>query len=92
MEKIKIFKTEIIVRANVELSLTADDWELYDLPHRGKVAEELNRAIECLLAEGAPLSRLRAVLSLPGYARLGAADTEGYAVLYDVLKAVGYPL
>jgi hypothetical protein len=79
------------VRAVVSLNLGADDWQLYDEPGRDEAATELNRSIEGLLAEGAApeSAAFWAVLNRPHLVKLGAADSEGYAVLHSILRAAG---
>lgn len=86
----------VYVRHNpvIKLSLTADDWQLYDGDDykvwRDTVAEGLNRGIEDILNTSANfysrIEKIKKCNALLGtYSTYGAADTEGYAVLDTIL-------
>jgi hypothetical protein len=74
------------VRVRVRLNLSARDWRLYDIEGAEDAAQNLNRDIEVLLAEG-DLGGLSAALSR--YSKWGAADTEGFLVLHHILDQCG---
>ena len=89
MSKIKIKRT-------VELSLTADDWALYNGSSfqfdREFAAEMMNRQIEAAINASSSFQAARAaVLRLLNiFSKYGAADTEGYAVATKILRQA-YP-
>jgi hypothetical protein len=82
MEKVKVNK----IKVDVTLGLTAEDWSLYDLPGRDLVAQALNQGVEQKLREG-NLGDLYKVLR--PFAAWGAADSEGYAAIAQILRECG---
>lgn len=63
----------------VSLSLTADDWGLYDIEGRDDVAICLNQAVSVALTwSDKPVARGKIEKALEEYSKWGAADTEGY--------------
>lgn len=83
MSKIKLESIKI----KAKLDLTASDWQLYsDVPGRDVAARRLNRAVERKLAKG-EINSLYEVLY--PYSKWGAADSEGYNVLYQILQRMG---
>ena len=75
------------IKIKIKLGLTADDWQLYNLPGRDRAAKGLNRAVERKLARG-EINSLTEVLY--PYSKWGAADTEGYDTLYRILEQIGF--
>ena len=85
----------VIVTRKVELALTADDWALYgdDEGHltdrRREAAKQINKVAEHALSN---YNRTEAYWEitevLNKYSKLGASDTEGHAVMYDLLDTV----
>lgn len=80
------------------LSLTADDWALYGdndgrlTAQRNAAALELNRAAQEALNSGdLTLAGVQAAIeeALEKHSGLGAADTEGYSVMHDLLAMKG---
>jgi hypothetical protein len=66
------------------VNLTADDWELYDLPGRDEAAQAINAAL--VQAFNTPGADRRSVTEqtyavMNAYSRLGAIDSEGCARL-----------
>ena len=85
----------VIVTRKVELALTADDWSLYGdnegrlTDRRIEAAKQINKVAEHALNNYDRTNACRAIEEvLNKYSSLGAADTEGYAVMYDLLNAV----
>lgn len=80
-------KIRIISKAvHCEINLTADDWALYDLPGRDAAAHQLNLDIQAALAQGNVSACYKA---LKRQAEFGAADTEGFDVVYSILENTG---
>ena len=75
------------IKIKVKLSLTADDWQLYNLPGRDRAAKGLNRAVERKLAKG-EINSMGEVLY--PFSKWGAADSEGYHTLYSILERLGF--
>ena len=75
------------IKIKIKLGLTADDWQLYNLPGRDRAAKGLNRAVERKLAKG-EINSLAEVLY--PYSKWGAADTEGYDTLCRILDQLGF--
>lgn len=85
----------VIVTRKVELALTADDWSLYGdneghlTEKRRAAAKDINKVAEHALSN---CSRTEAYWKihevLDKYSSLGASDTEGHAVMHDLLDAV----
>ena len=85
----------VIVTRKVKLALTADDWALYGdnegrlTEQRRVAAKQINKVAEHALNNYDRTNACRAIEEvLNKYDSLGAADTEGYAVMYDLLNAV----
>jgi hypothetical protein len=77
MNGVQIIKT-------VNLTLTADQWELYDIPGRDGAAFQLNRALEEIINDPEIPQKhklLRCHKILGGFGDYGANDTEGYHVV-----------
>jgi hypothetical protein len=69
----------------VSLSLTADDWELYDIEGREDVALILNEAVSVALTwSDKPLARVKIAKALEEYSKWGANDTEGHATVQQI--------
>jgi len=85
----------VIVTRKVELALTADDWALYGdneghlTDRRREAAKKINKVAEHALSN---YNRTEAYWEirdvLDKHRSLGAADTEGYAVMHDLLDTV----
>lgn len=75
------------IKIKAKLDLTADDWQLYNLPGRDRAAKGLNRAVERKLAKG-EINSLTKVLY--PYSKWGAADTEGFHTLERILSQLGF--
>lgn len=69
----------------VTVHATADDWQLYDKPGRMEAARALNRRFEELVNSGATRSEVRDGMPLNDFAAYGAADTEGFNFVEDLL-------
>lgn len=85
----------VIVKRKVELSLTADDWSLYGdndghlTDRRNEAAREINKVAEHALSNYTRTEAYWVIREvLEKYSSLGAADTEGYAVMHDLLDTV----
>lgn len=69
----------------VSLSLTADDWALYDIEGREDVALILNEAVSVALTwSDKPLARVKIAKALEEYSKWGANDTEGHATVQRI--------
>jgi hypothetical protein len=69
----------------VALSLTADDWALYDIEGREDVALILNEAVSVALTwSDKPLARVKIAKALEEYSKWGANDTEGHATVQRI--------
>jgi hypothetical protein len=84
MNGVQIIKT-------VDLTLTADQWELYDIPGRDGAAFQLNRALEEIIndpeiPQDKKIARCYKILG--GFAEYGAADSEGYYVVGSILESL----
>jgi hypothetical protein len=75
------------MKIKIKLSLTADDWQLYNIPGRNLAARRINRAIEKKFAKG-EIGSCYSVLDQ--YSEWGASDTEGLDTLYRIKDAVGF--
>lgn len=82
----------VTVTRTFKVALTADQWALYDIEGRDEAAHELNKLAEealntcdaeCDMAQLISLAQVK-------YRRFGAADSEGYAVMYELLN-VAFP-
>jgi len=87
----------VMVTRKFKLKLTADDWQLYG--HDGDRAEErnaaaaaMNQAIEEILntAESESDAAHGISMVLHRHRNVGAADSEGFHVMYDLLD-LAYP-
>lgn len=86
MRGVEIIKT-------VQLTLTADQWELYDIPSRNEAAFQLNRAIEEIINDPEIPSEKkmrRCIQILGGFAEYGAADSEGFRMVDDIFECRYY--
>lgn len=69
----------------VSLSLTADDWALYNIEGRDDVAICLNQAVSVALTwSDKPVARVKIQKALEEYSKWGAADTEGYVTVQQI--------
>jgi hypothetical protein len=85
----------VYVTRQFRLCLTADDWSLYG-DNQGRLTDErnaaalaLNRDAEAALNSCASRSEAGRLIeaALQKYSSLGASDTEGYDVMYQLLDA-----
>ena len=84
-------KIEVISNPQVRLSLTADDWQLYDgtgYEGRDRVAEALNRGIVEVINDTEGRKPDRCYNVLHKWSHYGAADTEGYDMLDTIFSTV----
>lgn len=73
------------IAKSVTLSLTADDWGLYNIEGRDDVAICLNQAVSVALTwSDKPVARVKIEKALEEYSKWGAADTEGYATVQQI--------
>jgi hypothetical protein len=77
---------------SVYLTLTADQWALYHIPGRDEAAQGLNRDVAQAInnALGPHDAHQGCERALDRYREYGAADTEGYNVMYSVMQ-LAYP-
>lgn len=89
-------KIKVVNKPSVTLSLSADDWSLYDdydgtgrYANRDNVAVALNEYIaEAINTSKDRTEALRRCMSiLDKYSESGCADTEGRYMLEDIFKA-----
>jgi len=85
----------VIVTRKVELALTADDWDLYGdndghlTDRRIEAAREINKVAEQALSNYTRTEAYWKISEvLDRYSSLGAADSEGHAVMHDLLDTV----
>jgi hypothetical protein len=86
-------KITVVSNPQVTLTLTADDWQLYDddtgrYANRKNVAVALNDQVSNAINTSPHRSEAfhRCICILERYRESGAADTEGREVLYDILE------
>lgn len=82
MSKIQVKRTIDLI-----LELTADDWQLYDIPDRDFVAKKLNRGLELAVAVSGTRSEAETAFAptMKKYSHWGASDSEGYHMMAHVL-------
>lgn len=82
----------VIVTRTVRLALTADQWALYDLPGRDDAAADLNKMAEAALNSATTPGDAAQLIAFAQdkYSSFGAADTEGYTVMNDLID-VAFP-
>jgi hypothetical protein len=82
----------VTLRPIVALTLTADDWQLYDLEGRDTVALRLNRLVEESINEAHTMSdAIKGINEALVYFRhFGANDSEGVAVARWIMQRA-YP-
>jgi len=76
----------VYIQKVVTLSLTADDWGLYDIEGRHDAALGLNQAVSTALnnfTKGVVIGKIEEALEK--YRKWGAADTEGYDTVRQIL-------
>ena len=93
LEEIYAVKITVVSNPQVTLTLTADDWQLYDddtgrYAARENVAVALNERIANAIntSQNRGEAYRRCVSILERYSDMGAADTEGRYVLGTILK------
>lgn len=71
----------------IELTMTADDWDLYDMPESKKAAEAINYVImrEFNAGEHRESVRFKAEVVMARYRECGASDTEPRYILDGLL-------
>lgn len=85
MSKIKLNNICI----DVDINLTADDWQLYHIEGRDKAAADLNALMESKLFAG-DLNNIYDILG--DYSKFGAADSEGYDTVRRILRSINIEL
>jgi hypothetical protein len=75
------------IKCKVKLSLTADDWQLYDKPGVKAVARSMNAKIAKALNAG---DFHAAFAVLREYRDFGASDTEPEVVLNQIMDKMGF--
>lgn len=80
----------INITRNVSLSLSADDWSLYDLPGRDSAAEGLNTLIAGAINEAPDKGSAIAACGphLDFFRDYGAADSEGWSMVEHIVDKV----
>lgn len=88
MENVSVYH-----RPFITIKLTASQWALYsEMEGRDLVASALNAGAEKAINSSANRSEAEMKIApiLEFYAKFGAADTEGYRAMYDLLD-VAFP-
>jgi len=82
----------VTVTRTFKVALTADQWALYNIEGRDAAARALNKFAEDALNSCTTEGEAAQVIALAQYRyrSYGAADSEGYAVMYALL-AVAFP-
>ncbi len=82
----------VTVTRAFKVALTADQWALYDIEGRDAAAHTLNQWAEDALNTCTTEGEAAQVIALAQdrYSSFGAADSEGYAVMYELLN-VAFP-
>lgn len=82
----------VTVTRTFKVALTADQWALYDIEGRDAAAHALNQWAEDALNTCTTEGEAAQVIALAQdrYRSFGAADSEGYAVMYELLN-VAFP-
>jgi len=82
----------VTVKRSFKVALTAAQWALYSIEGREEAAQELNKLAEEALNNSATEGEAAQAIALAQdrYSSFGAADSEGYAVMYKLL-AVAFP-
>jgi hypothetical protein len=83
----------VTVRTQLDIQLTAEDWQLYNVTGRDHAAFTLNRGIEQALnlAENSEQGYTNAHAVMCRFAKWGATDTEPMAV-FRRLYALRFPV
>ena len=82
------------VDKSVKLTLTADDWQLYEKPGVDDVAKKLNKEIGEVINNGLQKGLKRTVITnqyakvLRQFSEFGASDSEGFGVVERILDKV----
>ena len=80
----------IKIKSTITLNLSADDWQLYNIAGRERVAQELNRELEERLNKATTRSEFHYGDLLSKHSQYGASDSEGFAMVEHILNKV-YP-
>lgn len=80
----------VTLTKQLELTMTADDWDLYDMPQSKTAAEALNYTIMREFNAGMDREhvRFRAEVVMAKYRECGASDTEPRYILNGLLDRV----
>jgi hypothetical protein len=78
---------KIQIKCKVKLSLTADDWALYDMPGAKAAARSMNAKVAKALNAG---KFHDAYAVLREYKNFGACDTEPEVVLNQIMDKMGF--
>lgn len=76
------------IKCRVKLSLTARDWQLYDIPGAKAAARSMNSKVAKALNAG---DTDGAIEILTQYQKFGARDTEPEEVLCAIMEKMGFP-
>lgn len=80
------FDGRATIVSKIKLSLTARDWQLYDLPGKAAAARSLNKSVAAALNTGDVNAAYKA---LSTQSKFGAADSEGYGVVERLARKMG---
>lgn len=77
----------VTVQGNIVCSLTAKEWDLYDIEGSDQVAEKLNMKLESLIKKGCDEAALESEMHdfMSHYSGFGAFDTEPRSVLAQLI-------
>ena len=78
----------IEIKCRVKLSLTAEQWRLYDIPGASAAARSINAGVAKALNAGDPD---KAFEVLEEFSRFGASDTEPQGVLNFIMDEMRLP-
>ena len=80
----------VSVKRTVDLAVSKDQWQLYSVRGVDKAVLGLNAGVAEAINSSASRSEAgpKAIKVLEQYSKYGAADTEGYYALNDILDAV----
>lgn len=83
-------RNRIKVKKTVSLCLTAEDWQLYDLPGAGLAAKGLNIAVENAVNSGMGINEAAREVekTMEALGEYGASDTEPRYVLDDLINLI----
>lgn len=79
---------EVNVKRIVEVTASADDWGLYDVPDREATAQYLNEYFERCVESGLSDTQTHTAMlnHMQRYSNFGAADSEGWVTLERLIQ------